>query len=322
MMNWSKVICQGADLVRAWTCPLTGARGSISSFAPAFDSLRTAVHVLDLPPGAWSSTPHAESEEEEFVYMLEGEAIVWLNARAYDMRAGDCIGFPAGEGLVHAVQATANSACRLLMMGERSKPTNQWIYPLHPERRAGAGNSWWSNWPAQAMGPESTPDWSHRIIHAPSASREKPWSYPGSHEVFGLGARLTQRLGLQRLGIWHEIHPSGRRSSWPHAHTHEEEWLVMLSGQAEVFLHGWTRTITPGDVVYFRPGTGLAHCVINNSGADAEYVVLGETADFPDEKIWYPLHEVRNEEMRVRGALWESRPDPGVPWGPVKLEGY
>jgi uncharacterized cupin superfamily protein len=317
MMDWSKVIRNEAELAREWTCPMTGALGRIASFAPYFDSQRTAVHVLELPPGAWSSIPHAESDEEEFVYLLEGEAIAWLNGRGFTLRAGDCIGFPAGEGLVHAIQASAKS-CRLLMMGERTRPTNQWIYPFHLDRRAETGDSWWANWPKQSLGPELAADWSHRILHAPSASRETPWSYPGSDEVFGLGARLTSRLGLQRLGIWHEVHPPGRRSSWPHAHTHEEEWLVMLSGEVEVFLHGWTRSIARGDVVHFKPGTGLAHCVINNSGADAEYVVLGETADFPDEKIWYPLNEARNEEMRARGALWELRPDPGVAWGPAE----
>lgn len=323
-MDWSQIVLNRADLAREWTCPLTEARGQIASFAPYFASQRTAVHVLDLPPGAWSSVPHAESDEEEFVYVIQGEAQAWLNDCPFPLRAGDSIGFPAGEGLVHSIQASPKTSapCRLLMMGERSKPTNRWIYPLHPDRRANAGENWWTEWPQQVFGSEKVADLQHRILHAPSASREKPWSYPGSQEIFGSGVRLTNRLGLQRLGIWQEFLPTGRRSSWPHAHTHEEEWLVMLSGEANVFMHGWQRKITAGDVVFFRPGTGLAHCVFNDSGADVEYVVLGETAEFSNEKIWYPFHETRNEEMRARGALWESRPDSGIPWGPLVFKDF
>ena len=60
---------------------------------------RLALHHVKLPNGYRTSLPHAESEEEEFVYVLKGEAIAWIDGHRHHLSTGDCIGFPSGTGI-------------------------------------------------------------------------------------------------------------------------------------------------------------------------------------------------------------------------------
>jgi len=54
------------------------------------------VNLLRLPAGAWSSQRHWHSAEDEFVYVLEGEAVLVTDSGEEILRAGDCAGFKAG----------------------------------------------------------------------------------------------------------------------------------------------------------------------------------------------------------------------------------
>lgn len=39
---------------------------------------RIGVNLQRLPPGTRSSWPHGESDEEEFVYVIDGEVQAWI----------------------------------------------------------------------------------------------------------------------------------------------------------------------------------------------------------------------------------------------------
>src|SRR2546430_661832 len=62
---------------------------------------RIGINVQRLPPGARSSWPHAEEDEEEFVYVLEGEVDCWVDGALHRMTVGDLAAFPAGTGICH-----------------------------------------------------------------------------------------------------------------------------------------------------------------------------------------------------------------------------
>jgi uncharacterized cupin superfamily protein len=96
---------------------------------------RIGIHHERLPPGRRTSFPHAESAEEEFVYVLEGTPDVWLDGVVHRLRPGDAVGFPAGTGLSHTFLNDTEDEVRLLVVGERSKPENRIVYPLNPERK-------------------------------------------------------------------------------------------------------------------------------------------------------------------------------------------
>lgn len=54
------------------------------------------VNLVRLPPGEWSSQRHWHSQEEEFIYVLEGTLTMITDAGEETLEAGDCAGFPAG----------------------------------------------------------------------------------------------------------------------------------------------------------------------------------------------------------------------------------
>ncbi|HEY8047768.1 MAG TPA: cupin domain-containing protein, partial [Ramlibacter sp.] len=62
---------------------------------------RIGINVQRLPPGSRSSWPHAESSEEEFVYVIDGEVDAWIDGAIHRMVAGDFAAFPAGTGISH-----------------------------------------------------------------------------------------------------------------------------------------------------------------------------------------------------------------------------
>jgi len=47
-------------------------------------------------PGCRTSTPHAYSLEEEFVFVVEGRPDLWVDGEIRPPRPGDGIAFPAG----------------------------------------------------------------------------------------------------------------------------------------------------------------------------------------------------------------------------------
>jgi len=124
-----------------------------SSFGEAFGLKKLGIHHQLLPPGRRTSWPHAESDEEEFVYVIEGHPHVWLNGKIYQLKPGDGVGFPAGTGLCHTFINNSQENVRLLVSGEKSrKPNNKLVYPLHPKRNEEIGNRYWENSPVTIEG--------------------------------------------------------------------------------------------------------------------------------------------------------------------------
>ena len=119
---------------------------------------RIGIHHERLLPGRRTSYPHAESAEEEFVFVIEGTPDAWIDGRLYRLGAGDAVGFPAGTGLCHSILNNADREARLLVVGERSKPENRVCYPRNPEQRA-LRQDWWDDAPPRPMGPhDGSPD--------------------------------------------------------------------------------------------------------------------------------------------------------------------
>ncbi len=123
-----------------------------------FGLRRLGIHHERLPPGRRTSFPHAESAEEEFVFVIEGTPEVWLDGHVHQLRPGDSVGFPAGSGLCHSFLNNSESEVRLLVVGETAKAENRIVYPCHPERKALRAD-WWEDWPARRLGPhDGMPD--------------------------------------------------------------------------------------------------------------------------------------------------------------------
>ncbi|MDP3274465.1 MAG: cupin domain-containing protein [Deltaproteobacteria bacterium] len=116
--------------------------------------LRIGLHIERLSPGERSSMPHAEQDQEEFVYVLEGTVNAWIQGELFAMVAGDLAAFPAGTGIAHVMINDSDADALLLVGGERNKSDNKIVYPLNPERRNDLPWSlWWADAPVHALGP-------------------------------------------------------------------------------------------------------------------------------------------------------------------------
>ncbi len=87
------------------------------------------VNLLRLPPGQWSSQRHWHLAEEEFVYVLEGEAILVTDAGEEVLGPGDCAGFKAGEANGHHLQNRTDRDVVVLEVGTRRPAEDGAEYP-------------------------------------------------------------------------------------------------------------------------------------------------------------------------------------------------
>ena len=116
--------------------------------------LRIGLHIERLLPGHRTSFPHAEEDEEEFVFVLEGEVDAWVDGHLYPMASGDLAAFPAGTGIAHTILNNGEKEAILLVGGERSKAWSRIIYPKNPERRDDLPwSAWWELAPKRDLGP-------------------------------------------------------------------------------------------------------------------------------------------------------------------------
>lgn len=143
------------------------------------------------------------------------------------------------------------------------------------------------------------------IKHYSEIQEEDNSHYRGSEEKLSIGSPFGKVFGLTRLGIHHELLKPGRRTSWPHAESTEEEFVYVIEGYPQVWIDGEIYDLRPGDAVGFVPGTGISHTFINNSSEEVRLLVVGDT-NRPDNKVFYPLHPSR--KAQVPESWWEDVP--------------
>lgn len=86
------------------------------------------VNLTTLEPGAISALRHAHSQQDEFIFIVQGCPTLYTDAGATPMSPGMCAGFKAGSGDAHRlVNETANEVV-YLEIGDRSAG-DQVVYP-------------------------------------------------------------------------------------------------------------------------------------------------------------------------------------------------
>jgi uncharacterized cupin superfamily protein/SAM-dependent methyltransferase len=129
--------------------------------------------------------------------------------------------------------------------------------------------------------------------------------YRGTREYLSIGSPFSKVMGLNKLGIHHVLLPPGRRSSWPHAESAEEEFAYVVEGNPDVWINGHLHRLSPGEAVGFPSGTGISHTFINNTDANVRLLVVGETSK-SENKIYYPLNPTRREQCK--DSWWNDVP--------------
>lgn len=86
------------------------------------------VNLTTLPPGAASALRHWHAEEDEFIYVLEGEVTVVSDAGEQVLTPGMAAGFPAGKPDGHMLRNRAGAPAVVLEVGNRV-PRDTVTYP-------------------------------------------------------------------------------------------------------------------------------------------------------------------------------------------------
>lgn len=87
--------------------------------------------------------------------------------------------------------------------------------------------------------------------------------------------RLAPPSGLTDFGVSHVVLKPGAWSSQRHWHNGEDEFLVMLTGEALLVEDDSRTVLRPGDCAAWPKGIESGHHLINESDEDCSFVVVG-----------------------------------------------
>jgi uncharacterized cupin superfamily protein len=90
--------------------------------------MQFGVNLCRLKPGSASSQRHWHSNEDEFVYMLEGEAVLCEDGGETVLKSGDCVGWKAGVANGHCLINRSSRDAVFLEVGTRAA-TETATYP-------------------------------------------------------------------------------------------------------------------------------------------------------------------------------------------------
>lgn len=119
--------------------------------------------------------------------------------------------------------------------------------------------------------------------------------------------RLSRALGVVDFGISHVTLDPGAWSGQRHWHEGEDEFVVMLSGEAVLIEDGGETLLRPGDCVAYPKGVANAHHIVNRSDAPAIFVAMSGAG----------LSDVHYPDVAMRLDMAERRftREDGSPFG-------
>jgi uncharacterized cupin superfamily protein len=97
--------------------------------------------------------------------------------------------------------------------------------------------------------------------------------------------RLGDHAGLKNFGVnLTRIEPGGQ-SSARHAHSKQDEFIWVVSGEVVLETDEGSQTVGPGGCAGFAAGSGNAHRFVNKTDKDAYLLVIGDRT--PLEEVSY-----------------------------------
>jgi uncharacterized cupin superfamily protein len=98
--------------------------------------------------------------------------------------------------------------------------------------------------------------------------------------------RLAPASGLTDFGVSHVTLKPGGISSQRHWHEGEDEFVVILSGEAILVEEGTETMMRAGDCAAFPKGVPNGHHLVNRSAEDCIFIAVGKVAEtdchYPD----------------------------------------
>jgi uncharacterized cupin superfamily protein len=276
--------------------------GTWSALGAAAGSWRAGMNRIELAPGEQPTPAHVHGESEEIFYVLAGSGLTWLDEKAYDIRAGDCIVYKNFHE-AHTIRA-GGDGLDVLAFGPREYFTSSelprggtmWSITGWIEVR-GDGHPW--DREPQLEWPEPEDERPETIANVEDVEPDVRGGRRRRDLARAAGSRWT---GLRQI----ELEP-GTLSGPPHAHSAEEEIFVVLDGDGTLELTPSPRgaaefsdqpekhAVRRGSVVARPPGSGVAHAF---RAGEAGLTLLAWGTRDPNDICWYP----RSRKLFWRGV--------------------
>ena len=145
----------------------------------------------------------------------------------------------------------------------------------------------------------------------PPRAKQSSYPEPFASRMVGREKRpLGDLFGLQNFGVNLTRLKPGGSSALRHAHTVQDEFVFILSGEATLVTNAGASAMSPGMCVGFKAGTGDAHHLVNRSGEDVVYLEVGDRskgdgASYPDDDI---------QAIQAVDGKWQFRRKDGTPY--------
>jgi uncharacterized cupin superfamily protein len=102
--------------------------------------------------------------------------------------------------------------------------------------------------------------------------------------------KLGDALGLKNFGVNLTTVPPGAASALRHWHSHEDEFIYLLSGELVLVTNEGEQVLKPGMAAGFPAGRADGHCLVNRTAKDAVYLEVGDRK--PDDAVTYPDDDI------------------------------
>ena len=108
--------------------------------------------------------------------------------------------------------------------------------------------------------------------------------------------RLGDAGGLRQFGVSRVTLPPGTWSSQRHWHSAEDELVYVLEGTPTLIDDAGEHLLGPGDVTAHPAGEANGHHMVNRTGADVVFLVVGarrpevDAASYPDIDLHLPAN--------------------------------
>lgn len=131
------------------------------------------------------------------------------------------------------------------------------------------------------------------IVALDAATRTKPSNYPEPFAKLMVGREkrpLGDIFGLSNFGVNLTRLVPGAGSALRHAHSKQDEFVYILSGQPLLITDQGKTQLSPGMCAGFKAGTGNGHHLINKTNEDVLYLEvgdrnLGDSVTYPDDDL-------------------------------------
>jgi quercetin dioxygenase-like cupin family protein len=207
-------------------------------------SVHTGTHMCQLAPQG-TLNPHFHAFEESF-YILQGEAVLSINAQTYHLKQGDLGAIKVGQ--VHRWRNVGNEPVRWFQMAApQPKPAGAWQDTCFVKNGA-----------APVEGEPLDLNKTHgNLLNHFDVGQIPPPGDPARKTTGAPPGVFLKWLMDENLGAVHHrllfIEYQPGVSLGTHDHTFEESYLI-LSGQVEAILDGERYLAKPGDVLWTSVG--------------------------------------------------------------------